>query len=134
MTASDTDFHDQLEQGMKRALVLMMIADDAIDDEEIWAIQRVYRNMMEIELSEGDIRAEASAAAADGRALREVLAGLADDINHDGKEAMISAAFMVAAMDGHVTSPELDLLAELGAALDMTPAQVQSVVEGLLSG
>jgi len=126
-------FDSQLEAGMKRTLVLMMMADGEIDENEVSAIQRVYRHWMDVDLSEDDIRTEAVAALSDTRGIAEHLNALVGRINSDGKEAIVSAAFMIAAMDGHVAESELDFLAQVGAALEMEAGEVQGIIEGLLA-
>jgi tellurite resistance protein len=116
---------------VKRVMVLMMLADGKIEDDEVETIRMIYAKLAKGELSKDDVAREVAASNADGRGLRQYLASILGSINDSGKEIVIKAAYFVAASDGKVSPEETNLLAELAAALEMSPSHFKSVIDKL---
>jgi len=125
--AMEAEFH----AAVKRVMVLMMLADGKIDDEEIETIRLVYGKLAKAEISKEDVQREVEASRADGRGLRPYLASVVGSLNDAGKELVVKAAFFVASADGHVSEEETTLLAELAAALEMSPTHFKGVIDKL---
>lgn len=123
----EAEFH----AAVKRVMVLMMLADGKIDEHEVDTIREVYAKVAKKELTREDVDREIAAARSEGRGLREYLAGLVGSLNDAGKEIVVKAAFFVAGADGHVSDEEMQLLAELASALEMSPTHFKGVVDEL---
>lgn len=123
----EAEFH----AAVKRVMVLMMLADGKIEPAEVETIQLIYGKLAKSELSKEDVDKEVEASKADGRGLRAYMSSLVGSLNDSGKETVVKAAYFVASADGHVSTEETNLLAELAAALEMSPAQFKTIVDKL---
>ncbi|MBX3185875.1 MAG: TerB family tellurite resistance protein [Labilithrix sp.] len=123
----EAEFH----AAVRRVMVLMMLADGRIDDEEIETIRTIYGKIASTTITKEDIEREVAASQADGRGLRPYLSSVVGSLNDAGKEIVVKAAFFVAAADGDVSAEETNLLAELAAALEMSPAHFKGVIDQL---
>ena len=133
--ASDAAFEAEFLGAVRRTMVLMCLADGRVDQQEVAMIQQVFGRIAKREISWQEVHAEIAAAQADGRPVAGFLAGsVAATLNDHGKELVVRAAFMVAAADGEFQEQERQLLADIGRALQMTPAHLNGVVESMLRG
>jgi tellurite resistance protein len=130
--AHDKKLEAEFKSAVKRVMVLMMLADGKIEEAEIETIQLVFDKIAKTKLSREDVDAEVTAAKADGRPLAKYLEQLVGSLNETGKEAVVKSAFFVATADGHVSEDETRLLAELAAALEMSPTHFTSVIDSLM--
>lgn len=124
----------QFERVAKRTMVMMMLADGVVDDEEIRTIRRVHSNIFKVELSTEDVQAEIRKAQQSPLSLTDQLSKLAGNLNAEGKEVVVQAAFLVAAADGKLEDSETKLLGEIGQALGMTPAHFRGVIDSMGRG
>ena len=123
----EAEFH----AAVKRVMVLMMLADGKIEDSEMETIQLIYGKLAKSELTKEALEKEVGEAKSDGRGLRAYLSSLVGSLNDSGKETVVKAAYFVASADGHVSTEETNLLAELASALEMSPAQFKAIVDKL---
>lgn len=126
-------FEAEFHRVMKRVMVLMMLADDVIEEEELDVVRGVYEQMTGRPLSKEDVMAEVEEARADGQGIDVYLPSIAGNLNDRGKESVVAAAFMVAAADGEFQEEERQLIGEIGSALDMTPAHLNGLVSELVN-
>jgi tellurite resistance protein len=127
------DHPAEFEAAVKRVMVKMMLADGKILDDEIEAVQRIYEKLAKRPLARSDVDAEVTAAKADRRPLHAYLESLVGTLNDAGKEIVLKAAFFVAASDGELHEDESRLLAELAAALEMSPSHFKGVIDELVA-
>ena len=125
-------FEAEFHRVMKRVMVLMMLADEVIEEDEINIIREVYRQMTDRPLSKEDVMTEVEQARADGHGIDVYLASIAGNLNDRGKESVVTGAFMVAAADGEIQDEEQKLIGEIGSALDMTPAHLNGLLSELV--
>jgi tellurite resistance protein len=111
----------------------MMLADGKIEDSEIETIQLVFEKIGKRKLTREEVDREVKSTQEDGRPLAKYLETLVGSLNDAGKEAVVKAAFFVASADGHVSEEETGLLAELAAALEMSPTHFKGVIDGLVA-
>lgn len=131
--ASNAAFEAEFHKAIRRTMVLMCLADGVVDPEEIATIQRVFGRIAKREITEQEVRDEIAAAQADGRPVAEFLAGaVAATLNDHGKELVVRSAFLVAAADGEFQEEEQKLLADIGRALQLTPAHLKGVIDQML--
>src|SRR5262249_15597376 len=131
--ADEKKLEAEFHAAVKRVMVLMMLADGKIEESEIETIQLVFEKVGKKKLSREDVDKEVSAAKAEGRPLSVYLEKLVGSLNDPGKEAVVKAAFFVATADGHVSEDETRLLAELAAALEMSPTHFKGVIDKLVA-
>jgi uncharacterized tellurite resistance protein B-like protein len=126
-------FEAQFHIAIRRTMVLMCLADGVVDPEEVATIQRVFGQIAKRQITAEEVHAEIASAQSDGRPVHEFLAGgIAATLNDSGKEMVIRAAFMVAAADGQFQDEEKQLLAQIGSALQMTPAHLNGVIDSMI--
>jgi tellurite resistance protein len=129
----DKELEAEFQAAVKRVMVLMMLADGKIEESEIETIQLVFEKIGKKKLTREDVDGEVKRAKDDGRPLAKYLETLVGSLNDKGKEAVVKAAFFVASADGHVSEEETRLLAELAAALEMSPTHFKGVIDGLVA-
>lgn len=127
--AEKKEFEAEFERAVKRVMVMMMLADGAVEDAEVQRIRQVYGNLAKVELTDADVHAEADRARAEKQSLDQFLQGVASKLNDSGKELVIKAAMLVAAADGDLAESELKLLSEIARALGMSQAHFKGVLE-----
>jgi tellurite resistance protein len=132
-TQGRKEFEAEFQAAVKRVMVLMMLADGRIDEEEIETIRLVYGKLASREIERAEIDREVDVAKKEGRSLRQYLSSVVGNLNDPGKEMVVKTAFFVAAADGKITEEETALMAELAAALEMTPAHFKGVVDQLVA-
>ena len=130
--AKDKQLEAEFHAAIKRVMVLMMLADGEIHEKEIETIQLVYDKIAKKKLERADVDKEVEATNEHPRSLADYLGTLVGALNDSGKEAVVKAAFFVAAADGKITEEETRLLAELAAALEMSPTHFKGVIDGLV--
>lgn len=130
-SAMDGNFEAEFHRAVKRAMVMVMMADGEIDPGEIETVRGIYQKVTGAALSEESVRAEIAAAEADPGGIADQLAKLAGTLNDDGKELVLKAALFVAAADGEVQGEEKELIGIIGDSLGMTPAHMGSVMASL---
>ena len=121
----EAEFHT----GIRKVMVLMMLADGRIDDDEVQTIQQIYSDLAGAGLPEADVRREA--AELEGASPKACLGPMVGSLNDHGKELIVKAAFMVAIADGEFPEEEQALLAQIGEALDMSAAHYRGVLSSL---
>lgn len=124
-------FEAEFQRAIKRVMVEMMLADKSVDDEEVATAQRIYQQVAGTALSDDDIRAAIVDAETELRGISAALAPIAPNLNDNGKEMVIRAAFLIAAADGEFHEDEKALLADIGRALEMTPAHLNGVIASM---
>jgi len=128
------EFEAKYYTAVKNTMILMMLADGVIDDSELSMIGSVYKEVTGKPISEADIRQQAEELQASGTTIHGFLGEMGSLLNDPGREMVVEAAFMVAMADGDFDESERELLAEIAASMHMTPAHVNGVIDGLLSG
>jgi uncharacterized tellurite resistance protein B-like protein len=123
-------FRASYQDGIKRVMVGMMLADGQADDAEFHLLQRIFLEIAGRELDGAELDA-AVRAAADGEDLITALRKLEGDLNDQGKIAVYKAAYMVASADGALERPESELLLRIGTALRLSLHQMQEVARDL---
>ena len=130
-TAGAVEFEAEFQRAVKQVMVDMMLADGSVDAEEIEVIRNIYGELAGQEISEDAIRAEILEAESSGRDVTETLKGLAGNLNDNGKELVIRAAYMVAAADGVFEDEEKKLIGLIAEAMGMTTAHLRGVIASL---
>ena len=129
--AAAAEFEAEFHHTVKRVMVQMMLADGAIDDQEVQVIREVYGKLTNSEMSDEDVRSEIGRVEREEQDIATSLAQCAGYLNDDGKEIVVRAAFLVAAADGEFHDDEQALLATIGQSLGMSAAHLNGVIQAL---
>ncbi|QDT38202.1 TerB family tellurite resistance protein [Stratiformator vulcanicus] len=111
------------QEAMKSVMVEMMRADGEIDADEISTIQKIYRKLTGQELTPDDVLSHEPS-----ESFLEELEAIAPQMNNEGKEKVIKAAYYVAAADGVFADEERDFIVEVADAIDMSRAHLKGVI------
>jgi tellurite resistance protein len=131
-TAGAAEFEAEFHRAIKRVMVEMMLADGAVDEEEVAVIKNVYGRLAGTEISDDDVRKEIVEAETRTRDVAAALVDMAGNLNDNGKEMVVKAAFLVAAADGQFQEEEKELIGAIGQALQMTPAHMNGVIASMM--
>jgi tellurite resistance protein len=131
--AERAKFEAAFQIAIRRTMVKMCLADGVVDPEEVVAIREIYAKLAGVELSEDDVGEEIAEAMTDPRTVQQYLQAGIGMFNLKAKELIVRAAYAVAAADGEFHAEEQKLLHNIGAALQMSKAQYQAVMDSLQS-
>jgi len=116
---------------MKQVMIAMLLADGVIDDAEVKELKATFEDLAGVSVTEQDLREEIAAIQNEGSGAIELVQHLAAGLNDKGKEMVITAAYQIAAADGHVDPSEQQLLEEIGAALELSKAHFRGIMSEL---
>ncbi len=130
--AGTAEFEAEFHRAVKRVMVDMMLADGSIEDGEIAVIQGIYEQLTGRKLSEEAVQAEIRQAGEQGEETARSLTQIAGNLNDQGKEMVVRAAFMVAGADGQFQEEELAMITDIGQSLGMSAAHLKAVLSPML--
>lgn len=130
--AEKAKFEAVFHPAIRRTMVKMCLADGVVDPAEVEVIRDIYSKLTGVELSEDDVREEIAEAMTDPKTVQQYLSAGIGMFNLKAKELILKSAFFVAAADGEFQEEEQKLMHNIGAALQMTKTQYQTVMDGLL--
>jgi tellurite resistance protein len=112
----------------------LVASADGFDDRERSSLARLLESItglaLDHELLELHFRDLDEGVAALGR--RERLARVAAELEHeDERIEAIELATLIALADGTLTAPELEVLVEAGGHMDLSPARIRTIVDGV---
>lgn len=125
------NFQSDFDLILKQLMVLMMMADDVVDEAEIETLLLVYRELTDHELSRDDVLADVSEAKASGHSISDYLPALANVLTDEAKAVVIHAVFLIAAADGNIDDSEMATLAGIADALEMSEEQLNEALDSL---
>jgi tellurite resistance protein len=121
--AAEAEFHAV----MRFVLLQIAIADGEVTDDELVAIRQICHDIAGKDLPEGTLEAELVQIRRGTIDFEARLGQCAGYLNEHGKELVVRAALQVAAADGHVDTEELEQIAAIAKALQMSPSHVNGV-------
>ena len=124
----------RFREAIKRTMVMMMLADGAVDESEVQTIRDIFGKIAGRPIERAEVEQEIQAAKSDRRGIEEYLGGVLGMLNEKGKELVVKAAFFVAAADGKFEDSEKEMLGRIAKALQMTSAHFQGIVQELIGG
>lgn len=80
-------------------------------------------------ISEAELRAEIASIRASGETAVSLMSDMAGQLNDNGKEIVMRAAYSVAVADGSFEDSELGLLIEIGQAMGLTRAHLTGILQ-----
>ncbi len=116
---------------MKQVMIAMLLADGIIDDNEVKELQATYEDLAGVSITEIDLREEIDVIQKKGSDALELVAHLASGLNDKGKEMVVTAAYQIAAADGHIDESERQLMNQIAVTLELTKAHYRGILSGL---
>ncbi len=120
------------EQAIKHSMVLIMLADGEIDEGEKDQVLKIFNKFGSNQMNMSELDAYVTKVEKEQEDVTTYLKKVAGYLNEHGKETVIKCGLSVAAADGHVDRSELDMIYEMGKALDMTSAHIKGVIGEML--
>jgi tellurite resistance protein len=137
LTYDPAESNKQLEAlffvAVKHVMIGMLLADGEIDDSEVMVLQEQYAQITGSQITEDDLREEIAVVRAEGRSPVELVQRLAPQLNDNGKEIVLRAAYAIANADGTVGADEQILLEQIGNGLGLTRAHLSGILQELLA-
>ena len=127
------EFEAVFHRAVKRVMVAMLLADGVVEDAEIETVREIYGHLTNSNISRSDVQKEITNVQQSGKSIMGSLSELSGNLNDQGKEMVIRAAYFVAASDGEFHQDEKELLVKFGRALDMTAPQLKNLINSLMS-
>jgi tellurite resistance protein len=124
----------RFREAIKRTMVMMMLADGAVDESEVETIRDIYGKITGRPIERAEVEQEIQQARSDRLSVEDYLGGVIGMLNDKGKELVVKAAFFVAAADGKFEDSEKQLLGRIAKSLQMTSAHFQGIVSELTGG
>jgi len=113
---------------LKRVLAIIMMADGKVDNAQIAAACQGYEQVLGMPIDEHKIQSELSSVQNGEAELVAEASRLRDQLNDNGKQAVIQAAIAVALADGPIEGAERTFLGNLARELKVPLTEVQTLI------
>lgn len=126
--AQEQALREAFDYALQRSLVLVMLADGSAQEVELQTLATLCRSHGGRSLAPPELQSLIARATADVHPLAQQLGTLAEQLNTAGKERLLTAAVQMAAADGDLQPPELDILEAIARALGVSSAHLKGIV------
>jgi tellurite resistance protein len=113
---------------LRGSMLLTALADGDANPQELTAIRDIYCRLTETSEVEVDLASDIHAMRESGTTVRSLLGVTGPRMNNDSKTMVLKAALLVAQADGPVSEPELAVLSQIGACMQMSREAFYAVV------
>lgn len=120
------EFLSEKQKAIKKLLILMILADGKIENSEIAAFHKIYKQTTGLTVN--DIYKEIDEVKIENKSARQYLKEIEHLLNDEGKIEIIKSGMMIAAADGHIDPSELSMITSFGKALGMSQSQIKEIV------
>ena len=114
---------------VRRIMVLVMLADDEVDDAELACLREYYQRLSGRPLGEQLLASELRAARAARTSTLEYAARIGDQLSTEQKQVLVEAAFVMATATGALKPPQQEQLRQLPEVLEMSDEEFRGAVE-----
>ena len=125
---SHDEFQAEYHAAIKIVMIKMLLIDGRTLNSELEMIQMVYQRITRDTIDIQTIKQEVDSLKNNNQNLSDILFRLQGNLNDEGKEMVLRAAFYVAMADGDFEEKEQEFLGKIGSDLGMTPAHFQGVI------
>ncbi|MFT4601809.1 MAG: putative tellurite resistance protein B-like protein [Arenicella sp.] len=126
---SEVDILSEKQKGIKKVLIMMILADGRVEDSEIAMFHKVYKDVAGSVVA--DIYKEIEIVREENKAPRQYLKEISAYLNEEGKKDIIKAAMMIAASDGDLDPAELRMVENFGKALELRTLEVREIIASI---
>jgi len=120
------EFLSEKQKAIKKLLILMILADGKVENSEISAFHKVYKQTTGLVVN--DIYNEIEEVKLENKSARQYLKEISHLLNDEGKKEIIKSGMMIAAADGHIDPTELNMITDFGKALGMSQSEIKDTV------
>lgn len=120
------EFLSEKQKAIKKLLILMILADGKVENSEISAFHKVYKQTTGLVVN--DIYNEIEEVKLENKSARQYLKEISHLLNDEGKKEIIKSGMMIAAADGHIDPTELNMITDFGKALGMSQSEIKDIV------
>lgn len=131
--ASEEAFLSEYEKAVKHCMVLIMLADGAIDPEEIKMVQKIINKYSHHDVALDELETYTNEVARKPDNISTYLKKVAPSLNAHGKEDLIRCALAVASADGHIDDSEVKLIKEMATIMDISNAHLKGILQEMLT-
>ncbi len=114
-------------------MILMTLADGNIEDSEVDAMIGIYEKITQSNLDKSSLISEIDKLGKQKNNVTDYTGSLRGQLNDQGKEVIIKAAYLIATADGKFHESEQELLAQIAISLDLSTAHLKAVIEEINS-
>jgi tellurite resistance protein len=122
---------DEFHGALKRLLVLASMADEEIDPEEVERLQKAYRTLTALELTESDLFDELSELQNRPVTADEMIRSLAPRLDWDRKQTLLKAVIVVSTADRAVKDEERLFIESVASALAQDPQELERLIRAV---
>lgn len=119
-------FLSEKQKAIKKLLILMILADGKVENSEISAFHKIYKEKTGLVVD--DIYKEIEEVKIENKSARQYLKEISHLLNDEGKREIIKSGMMIAAADGHIDPTELNMISSFGKALGMNQTEIKDIV------
>ena len=129
--ATAEEFQAEYDIAIKKIMIMMLLSDGIIDAQEIETIKDLYQNITSKTITSNQLNKEIKEVQSHEYDIIDYTASLRGNLNDQGKELIVKAAFFVAYADGEFHETEQNLLIEIGESLDLTSTHIKGILAEL---
>ncbi len=126
-------FQAEYENAIKKLMILMTLADGNIEESEVNAMIGIYEKITKSSLDKNSLMNEIEEFKNKSNDVIDYTGSLRGQLNDQGKEIIIKAAYFIATADGEFHESELELLSKIAISLDISTAHLKAIIEEINS-
>ncbi len=123
------EFQAEYEDAVKKLMILMVLADGAVEESEVETIVAIHENITKNKLDKEKLIKEIEDYRIKKHDVLDFTSSLRGKLNDQGKEIIIKAAYLIAAADGEFHKLEQELLSKIAISLDFSEAHLNAVLD-----
>ena len=125
---SPKQFQAEYHAAIKEVMIRMLLSDGRNKSSEIEMLKNIYLKVTRKNIDSEELAQDIARVKNSTESMSKSLIRLQGNLNDEGKELVIQAAFYVAMADGDFQEEEQEFLAGIAMDLGMTPAHFQGVI------
>jgi len=122
-------FQAEYDDAIKKIMILMSLADGKIEESEIDSILAIYEKITSAKMERDKLVNEIEEVKQSNKEIIDYTSSLRGQLNDQGKEMIIKAAFLIATSDGEFHETEQDLLTQISSSLDLSSAHLRAILD-----
>lgn len=126
------EFMSIYQKAIRHSMVMMMLADGEIDQNEKVQVLSIINKFGHNDINMADLDNLIVQIQKENQDVTTYLKKIASSLNEHGKEIIIKCAISVAASDGNVDRSELDMIAKMSQALDMSASHLKGIINEMM--
>ena len=122
-------FQAEYDDAIKKIMILMSLVDGKIEESEIDSILAIYEKITSAKMERDKLVNEIEEVKQSNKEIIDYTSSLRGQLNDQGKEMIIKAAFLIATSDGEFHETEQDLLTQISSSLDLSSAHLRAILD-----